>query len=145
LDLAAVASCVLEEHKEIRQLLDSVERAADATRASQRDALEALHRAIWELYIALDEHLMFEERDLGPLLSALLPSGTVMARKMVLEHNEQRDGLLRLVEDSETDACDASRLAEEALAFVIRFRIDMVLEERSLSALVPASGRVDAR
>jgi hypothetical protein len=145
LDLGAVVACVLEEHQEIRQLLDEVERASGATksraksRAKSRDgdALERLHRAIWELYVALDEQLLFEERDLGPLLAALVPSGITVAQKMILEHNEQRDALLHLVEDSESDTRGAEALAEEARAVVIRFRIDMLLEERALSALVP--------
>ena len=141
LDLAAVAARVLEEHQEIRRILDDVERAAEATKSRQPAAIERLHRAIWELYVAFDEHLMFEERDLGPLLEALLPSGKATATRMVLEHNDQRDALLRLVEDSETDARDATQLAEEALALVFRFRIDIVLEERSLTALVPGTSR----
>jgi hypothetical protein len=99
LDFGAVVACVLEEHQEIRRILDDVERAGGATKSHQRDGLERLHRAIWELYVALGEHLLFEERDLGPLLGALLPSGITKAQKMVLEHNEQREALLRLVED----------------------------------------------
>jgi hemerythrin-like domain-containing protein len=144
LDFGAVVACMLEEHQQISRLLDDVERASDRTKSRHRDGLERLHCAIWELYVAFDEHLLFEERDLGPLLSALLPSGITMAQKMVLEHNEQRETLLRLVEDSETDTRDAEELAEEALATVIRFRTDMVLEERALSALVP-NARASAR
>jgi hypothetical protein len=138
LDLGAVAACVLEEHREIRRLLDDVEEAAGATRSRQR-GFDCLHRAVWMLYVAFEEHLLFEERELGPLLAALLPAGVVMARRMVLEHTEQRDALLRLVEDSESDAREAKALADEALETVIRFRVDMVLEERSLLAVVPSA------
>jgi hemerythrin-like domain-containing protein len=144
LALAAVWARVLEEHQQIRRLLDDVERAAGMTKAQQPAALDRLHHAIWELYVALDEHLAFEERDLGPLLEALLPAGHVTVREMVLEHNEQRDALLRLVEDSETDARNAGELAEEALATVIRFRIDIVVEERALSVLVPSASAPNA-
>jgi hypothetical protein len=144
LDLGSVIARVLDEHQAIRRLLDDVERAADATRFRVQDALAGLHRAIWDLYVAFDEHLLDEERDLGPLVSALLPSGVEMARKMVLEHNEQRDLLLGLVEDSETDVRDAEALAAEALTTVIRLRTDMIVEERSLSFLVPNTSDVVA-
>ena len=139
LDLGAVAACVLEEHREIRRLLDAVARAAEATRADPRHSLEGLRRAIWELYVAFDEHRLFEERDLGPLLAALVPAGVEMTRRMVLEHNDQRDALIQLVEDGETDACGAEELAARALGLVARFRVDVVLEERSLSAVVPSA------
>jgi hypothetical protein len=56
---------------------------------------------------------------------------------MILEHNDQRAALLVLVEDSESDSREVVELAAEAIDFVLRFRTDMLVEERSLSVLVP--------
>jgi hypothetical protein len=142
LDLAAVTACVLADHRALRVLLDEVERAASSAKRDVRrrqdgvGGLARLHEAVWDLYVAFDEHLFLEERDLSPVLAALRPSGEDYARRMVLEHEEQRRALLRLVEDSETDDVGVEQLAGEAIELVVRLRTDMLLEERSLAPLV---------
>jgi hemerythrin-like domain-containing protein len=137
-DLATVAARVLEEHRTIRRLLDELEHASSCARDGRQESIAQLHKAIWDLYIAFEDHLVFEESDLAPLLR---PAGEDLARKMILEHNEERDVLLELVEDSESDARETEDLAAEADALAARFRSDMFHEERVLSAFVPGGDR----
>jgi DUF438 domain-containing protein len=133
-----VAARVLEEHRTIRRLLDELERASSFARNGRQESIAQLHKAIWDLYVAFEEHLLFEESDLAPLLR---PAGEDLARKMILEHNEERGALLELVEDSESDARETEDLAAEADALTSRFRSDMFHEERVLSTLVPGDDR----
>jgi hypothetical protein len=124
---------VLEEHAAIGRLLDNLGRAASEVRMGED--VEPLRKAIWNLYIAFLDHLLYEERTLAPFLSAF--AGEDSARKMILEHNEERGVLLKLVEDSESDALEAEALATQVDDLVARFRTDMLYEEGGLSALVP--------
>jgi hypothetical protein len=137
--LVTIAGQVLEEHAAIEGLLDHLGRATSEVRLGADEGVEQLHKAIWNLYLAFLDHLLYEERRLAPLLSEV--AGEDSARKMILEHNEERGVLLKLVEDSESDALEAEALATQADDLIARFRTDMLHEERVLSALVPNLAR----
>src|SRR5579859_1943559 len=109
-DQGTVVSRVLEEHDAIRILLEDLERASSFAKHGRQDGLAQLNEAVWRVYIAFQDHLLFEERNLAPLLRR---AGEDMARKMILEHNEERSVLLSLVEDSESDALEAATLAAQ--------------------------------
>jgi hypothetical protein len=132
-DQGAVVVRVLEEHVAIRILLDDLERASSLTKQGWRDGVAQLHEAVWRLYVAFQDHLLFEERNLAPLLRR---AGEDLARKMILEHNEERSVLLALVEDSESDVLEPIALASQAEQLAARFRSDMIHEEGTLARLV---------
>lgn len=138
LALSTVALRVRVEHETIRRLLDDVERASTATKKRRSGGLDQLHQSVWNLYVAFDDHLHFEERELAPLLATAAASEDA-SRTMILEHNEQRAALLALVEDSESDAREPEALADEAMDVLVRFRIDMLREERLLNSVGPAT------
>ncbi len=129
-----VAARVSHDHAMIRVLLDLVERACTAAQQRHAGGLESFRTAVWDLYIAFDEHLAMEEADVAPILRGAGPLGEVRAVEMILEHNEQRRVMLELVEDTECDAKDVDALVAEALALLHAFRIDMTLEDRSIGA-----------
>ena len=126
---ATIMDLVAKEHRAIERLLEQVERAASAARDERMGGIDRLHAAVWDLYLAVDDHLFVEEKYLAPLLDK------EAAGKMIHEHNDQRAALLALVEDSEADLRPASELASEAVEIVVRLRSDMVLEERDLAPL----------
>ncbi len=134
-ETARVIAAVLKEHRALRPLLDEVEQAAAAAREGRPGGLDLLHTTVWDLYLAVEDHLFLEEKELAPILDGLV------AMKMILEHNEQRAALLELVEDSEAEIRPADELAAEAIAFVVAFRIDMDLEERGLATLATSPTR----
>jgi hypothetical protein len=136
MDLGPVAARVLEEHKTIRSLLDDLARASRSAMDGRQDGLAQLRDAIWRVYVAFQDHLQFEERDLAPFLRS---AGDDLARRMILEHNEERGALLTLVEDCESDALATEALAAQADTLVARFRSDMLHEESMLSGLVQKS------
>jgi hemerythrin-like domain-containing protein len=133
MNLRLVAARVFEEHQTLQRLLDDLARASRVAREGRRDAVAQLRDAIWRLYVAFQDHLQFEERDLAPFLRSV---GDDLARKMILEHNEERTVLLTLVEDCESDALATEALTAQADALVARFRSDMLHEEGTLSRLV---------
>jgi hemerythrin-like domain-containing protein len=142
LHAGTVVERVRREHQLIGRLLDDLERAASSAKARRPGGLAQLHKAVWDLYLAFQDHILFEESDLAPLLRA---AGDDHARKMILEHNEERRVLLTLVEDSESDAQEAEALATQADELVARFRSDMLHEDAMLSSLVEAHAILDER
>jgi hemerythrin-like domain-containing protein len=127
-------SCVAREHAMIRTLLDELERGGDAAVNRRRGGLEAFRRAVWDLFVAFDDHLSMEERDVLPILRASGARGEARALSMISEHNEQRRVVLELVEDTECDLKEIEALVSQAHALVAAFRTDMELEETALAA-----------
>jgi hypothetical protein len=134
--LGSVAARVRLEHHVIRRLLDELEQASASARSGGPDGLERLQMVVWDLYLAFQDHLMFEERNLAPFLQSLADD---LVRKMILEHNNERGVLLTLVEDSESDALGTEALTAQADDLVARFRSDMIHEDGVLSRLVQES------
>jgi hypothetical protein len=128
-EIATIMQLVAREHLALQRLLEDVERAANAARDRRPGGIEQLHASVWELYLAVDEHLFLEEKYVAPIL------GKEAAVQMILEHNDQRAALLVLVEDSEADLRAPEELAIAAIALVVRLRADMVIEERTLAPL----------
>jgi hypothetical protein len=89
---------------------------------------------VWDLYLAFQDHLLFEERNLAPFLQSVADD---LVRTMILEHNDERSALLTLVEDTESDALGIEALAAQAEDLVARFRSDMIHEDGVLLRLVP--------
>lgn len=131
-----LAGRVQRDHATIRALLDGVERACTAARERRAGGLDSFRRAVWDLYLAFDDHLAMEEAEVAPILRGAGKAGEVRATEMVLEHNEQRRVMLELVEDTECDAKDVGALVTEAIALVQGFVTDMALEDRALASLV---------
>lgn len=137
-----VAARVSRDHATIRALLDGLERACAAAKARRAGGLDSFRRAVWDLYLAFEEHLQMEEADVAPILRRAGAAGEGRAVAMILEHNEQRRVMLALVEDTECDARHVDALVVDALGLVLAFGTDMVLEDRALAPLL-ADGAVD--
>jgi hypothetical protein len=97
---------------------------------------------VWALFLAFDDHLAMEERDVLPLLRAADAWGELRANSMLAEHAEQRRAMLELVEDTESDREDTDAIVRRAVALVASFRADMELEEKKLAPAVFDGGVV---
>ncbi len=139
---AVVWSRVTREHAMIRTLFDAVERCGVAAVTHQRGGLDSFRRAVWDLFIAFDDHLAMEEREVLPILRAHDASGEARARSIIAEHHEQRRVILELVEDTECDMKEVDVLVAQATALLQAFRTDMELEEHQLAAALPGTGGV---
>jgi hemerythrin-like domain-containing protein len=135
-DPRSIAARVKREHGMLRALLDEVERASLFAERRHPGGLPRFRQAVWDLYLAFEEHLAMEEKYVAPILRVVDAWGELRAVNMILEHNEQRRLMLELVEDTEVDAKDVDALVAEAMAFVNAFRQDMAVEEHSLASLL---------
>ena len=140
----AVVARFKRDHATIRALLEAVERCCAAAKERRAGGLDSFRRAVWDLYIAFEDHLAMEEADVAPILRSAGSTGEARALAMILEHNEQRRVMLELVEDTECDAKEVDALVSEAVALVLAFRTDMILEERSLASLLADDPRAVA-
>jgi hemerythrin-like domain-containing protein len=135
-DARSIAARVKREHGVLRTLLDELERACLFAVRRREGGLARFRRAVWDLYIAFEEHLAMEEKYVAPILRGIDAWGETRALNMILEHNEQRRVMLELVEDTEVDAKDVDALVAEATAFLVAFGRDMALEDQSLASLL---------
>lgn len=127
---------VRRDHAMIRALLDETERAGAAALMRRAGGIDRFRGAVWDLFIAFDDHVAMEESNVLPLLRTLDEQGGRRAMDMLAEHDEQRRVMLELVEDTECDAKEVDALVAQADALVLAFRDDMLVEERWLAAVV---------
>lgn len=133
-DPRSVIERVKREHAMIRTLLDVVDRTCSAAKERSAGGLDSLRRAVWDLYIAFEEHLAMEDAELAPIVRRSA-AGQASAVDLVVEHDEQRRTLLAVVEDTECDMKDADVLADEVSALVRSIRADMACEDQMLASL----------
>lgn len=130
-----VAVRVRREHATIRALLDDVDRACIAARERRPGGLKQLLRAVWELYVSFEEHLVMEEAQVVPIIRAHEAFGDMRADEMLAEHDEQRRVLLALVDDTECDTKDTDALVARVAELVASFRSDITAEDAWLAVL----------
>ncbi len=139
-EIREIEARILGEHGTIRRALDRVAAGASSVLAEPSDQkTRDLEDAIWDLYIALDDHLVMEESELLPLLGRLDGPSSPRSRRLLEEHHLQRGLLLSVVDRTETGALDPERLAAVARRLVESFRADMEYEERDLADLCTES------
>ena len=131
---------LLAQHKTIRSLLrESIAIADRIAHAGDPDALAALRAHLPIVRDTVNEHLIFEQKLLLPLLEDDLPLGPLRARKLAEEHARQRDELAELAAFEGTPV--AFELAGRTRRLAQEFLVDMDEEERVL--LVPEVVRDD--
>jgi hypothetical protein len=136
LDSRDITGRIKREHAILRTLLDDVDRACAGALEHRSGGLDEVLRAVWELYVSFEEHLAMEEALVAPALRARETFGALRAEAMMAEHDDQRRGLLELVDATECDTKDIDALVAQASSLVSRFRSDMALEEASFGELV---------
>jgi hypothetical protein len=87
---ASVREAVLDQHRELRALMQAVlNECACAPQAQEHDR-ERFVRVIRDLHRRFDAHLEFEERELAPVLAVVDHWGPERLRAMHEEHAHQR-------------------------------------------------------
>jgi hypothetical protein len=125
------------DHRRIQVLLDELQRTAEF--ASGPDAPENADRPLaaplWQLFLAFDEHLVFEERNLVPLLVKAGVWAKAQVDSLREEHRAQRTILLALVDECDHRIKPAREVADDAAWLVRSLRKDIAQEEADLRAL----------
>jgi iron-sulfur cluster repair protein YtfE (RIC family) len=145
--LIQIKARVQAGHAGLRAMLDDLDRqlAARVAGSTEPSARVRLGDSVWNLFLALDEHLEMEERDLLPHLSEA--GGRDAVERIRGEHHEQRTVLLAMV-----DKCDATTRPMEDVIDNVRslvgsLRKDMDREDLELDKLdlgpLPADRRIE--
>ncbi len=126
-----VRSRVMDDHAELRRLLDEVEVMAIRFEQGHAEVAGSLREKGKHLYERLAQHLDLEDRILAPALRAVNPSGR-QADRLAHEHREQRELLAYLLGRLEKTSMPTTLVARELRNFVGYVRFDMVHEENVL-------------
>lgn len=127
----AIRKRILNEHRLLRERLDSLELAIDGMR-DQPAGRASVHRAARDLLRKLIAHTVLEDAVLAPALRAVDAWGTVRERSMLKHHVEQRDVLKSLVESYTRAEEDIEETALRTLSWISDVRADMDHEERTV-------------
>jgi hypothetical protein len=135
--LRDIETRIAADHRRIHVLLDELDRTAEfASRAdAPQDADRELAGPLWELFLAVDDHLAFEERDLVPLLIDAGGWGKVQVEHLHAEHRSQRTALMALVNECDQRIKPGPEVADDAAWLVWSLRKDIAHEEADLRAL----------
>jgi hypothetical protein len=131
---ATVRAEVLEQHRELRELLRTTLNATTARLRERGPEAELLALAAHDLRARFCAHLSFEERALVPLLWRVDLWGPERVQGLLAEHARQRAQLDTIIEGIEGD-WDIDRLAVTLRSLVTDLLLDMEEEERGTLAL----------
>jgi iron-sulfur cluster repair protein YtfE (RIC family) len=121
---------ILAQHDTIRMLLRAAGTVADLAAGGSRRVADLLPHYLDSVRAALDQHLLYEDRTLLPILEADPPLGPERARRLRTEHRQQRAELAALGREREQIADHPATVAQRLRALVDTFLADMDEEER---------------
>lgn len=125
---------VLEEHAEIRPLLDGVEKLAQRFEHGEEQVGRDLRKRGFGLYERLAAHMDVEEELLLSRLRGAGDRGRQLAERLAREHAEQRELLEYLLGRLGESTLPTLLIARELVSFVEYVRLDMSHEEHTLLA-----------
>lgn len=122
---------ILEDHEEIRGILDELGRLNRrfAHEADVGDEIRALGVGLLQVFVA---HLSLEDSLLLPLLEAAPGDGSQLAERLDREHGEQRALLHFIFERLEHQRQPTTVMARELDQFAEYVRTDMAHEEETI-------------
>lgn len=125
---SSVRRRIIEEHRELAEDLEGLERLAARLDTEGRAAIGDTVARARDFYGKLREHIDLEDAILAPALREADAWGEVRAKKLETHHAEQRAELAALgAFDAATT--DPAELAKRVRAFIEEVRADMKREE----------------
>jgi hypothetical protein len=101
--------------------------------------------AVYDLYVAMDEHLADEERMLQRIVRRLPGDAAARVQLVLLEHESQREVLLAAVKHTEEGGLSAPDLVSLVGRLTRMVRADVELEEELFVDLTRAAPGSEAR
>jgi len=132
METGVVRNRILEQHAELRGMLDEISDLADRFQAEGETVGEALRERGLELYARFEEHLGFEDRCLAPALRVAHAKGVEAANRLANEHAEQRQLLRYLLDRLKNQRQPTLLVVRELQSFAEYLRQDMAHEEEKL-------------
>jgi len=125
-----VRSRVLEDHADLRVLLDAVEDLAVRAQSGRRAAINGLRERGEALAYRLRDHLALEDEHLLPLVHK--ERGGTVAEQLSAEHRDQRMVIEFILERLDDSSRPTHLLVREISTFAELLRADMAHEEEDL-------------
>ncbi len=123
---------IFAQHETIRMLLRAAGAVADMAAGGSRRVADLLPHYLESVRAALEQHLVFEERLILPILETDPPLGPARARQLRAEHRRQRAELAALTRERGNLVVRPSEVAQRLRALIDTFLEDMAEEERVL-------------
>ena len=123
---------VLDDHMELRDLIEAVEALSDAFEKGGDASGIALREHATALYEVFAAHLSLEDAFLIPALREIPEAGAAMADRLEREHREQRELILYLLGRLQQQERPTSLVANEVRSFAEYLRSDMMHEEATI-------------
>ena len=124
--------CVLDEHAELRAMLEEIEKLAERFQAGDASVGPTLRKRGFNLLERFSGHLELEERNLVPRLRCAGDRGRKLAEHLGHEHHEQRELLRYLLARLGESSIPTLLISWELRNFVRYVRLDMEHEEADL-------------
>lgn len=122
---------LLAEHEALRGLIAQTLALATTVAGAAPD-LGELRGCARRLYLALEDHMAFEERMLPVALRDVIGWGQALAASIAEDHGRQRDEVAAALRSLEVDVLSWGELIEDLRAFTSHFLVDMEREEEGL-------------
>jgi hypothetical protein len=123
---------ILDEHADVRVLVNHALDAAQAAVVLGKTGIPALCEAATALYIRLRNHMAYEEAVLVPALRDADAWGEQRVQAFLAEHQVQRTVLAKLIALGNDATKTAAELAGRVVLLVGRIKADMDEEEREV-------------
>jgi hemerythrin-like domain-containing protein len=134
---------ILQEHAELRGMLDEVHSLAERFEGGDAQVSQTLRERGLRLYERFAAHLDLEDRLLAPALRKAGGPGPERAERLAREHREQRELLDYLMERLLKHPAPTLLVARELHHFVSYVRLDMDYEEETLLGGILDRGQRD--
>ncbi len=122
-----IAVRMRREHRAIERALAVLSASASGLRVGLVPK-HVVEDAIFELFLIFDDHLVEEERLLGPVVPWLLGDDAARVHLVLGEHDDQRTLLLSTLESTEQGTLSREELLDVANRLVCALRADLELE-----------------
>jgi hemerythrin-like domain-containing protein len=120
---------ILSDHVRLRKQLDPIEGLAKQVIAGDDAAVKRLRQEAERFHAALARHMSWEDEHLAPTLREIDAWGEERARRLAVEHREQRERLSRFLEKLHDPKRAKQHVARDLLELGAWLRRDMDEEE----------------
>jgi iron-sulfur cluster repair protein YtfE (RIC family) len=131
-------SAILAQHDQLRHLVAAVSEAARVT-ARTSQSFDLLRARAQALYLALDEHMRFEESILEAALRDVIGRGAELHAQLERDHQRQRAVLTTAIAE-----LGRGDLSAEALVHSVRRFVDVLVRDMDAEEELLLSADVDA-
>lgn len=132
-------NAILAQHDQLRRLVTETSEATRVGAPTNPQSFELIRAKARALYLALDEHMRFEESILESALRDVIGRGAELHAQLTKDHQQQRAILTKAIAD-----LGRSDLSEEEIVQDVRRFVDILVRDMDTEEQVLLSAEIDA-